>query len=494
MLSAQVKVPILFFQVLSDAETETKMVMSILTVFRMRDQNRPYVPDEQDEEADDTTKIAAAPVSPRKYEQLATPRRITEPGKLRKFTEVAPDVDSPRKFQRVGAEPGTPRKFDEFHSGPTSPRKFQDLATPRRASDPGTPRVFEELGSPRKVPEEMRNLDELDSQRKEPSSPRKCQVIGSIRYPGSLRKAQTPRDPWRPNLARTLSEISTPRIPVIPDVILEENPDCQLICKFRVTTGRDRREAWIGGVAVLNNSHIAVSDMANKTIKIFDMYGNMTKEFWGKSTFKFGEIRGIAITPDNNILVADTTRELFYEFSAEGKPIKMMGTNGCWRLAVTSAGITLSIDHKKRCIFMYNTNGTLMRLIATANEDGKCVFISPQSVAIGKDDSIIVADDGLNAVQVFDKFGDHLKTYGQKGRGEGLLNGPKSVCTDEEGNIYVADTANNMIQVLTPSGEFKETLLSRADRIHLPWAIAYHDKKLIVAEQFGKVKVFTIKS
>ncbi|XP_064649334.1 E3 ubiquitin-protein ligase TRIM71-like [Lineus longissimus] len=476
------------------------MVMSILTIFRQRDFDRPWVPDEIDE-TDDKTKMAATQDSPRKYEQLATPRRTIDPGRPRKFMEV--EADSPRKFRKVGAEAETPRKYVENMANPTSPRKFCDLATPRRASDPGTPRLFLEFGSPRKETEDLKDTEELGSPRKESytprtesSSPRKDYAGRTPRYVGSPRKAQTPHDPWRPKFANTLSEISTPQVPQTPlNIIPEENPNCELICKFKATTGRDEREAWIGGVTVLKNSHIALTDMANKTVKTFDLFGNMRKEFWGKGTFKFGAIRGIARTSDNNILVADTERELFYEFSTTGEPIKMKKTNGCWRVAMTSAGNTLAIDHKKRCIFMFNIHGTLMRILATANEEGKCVFLSPQSVAVGKDDTIIVADDRLNAVQIFDNVGDHIKTYaGHKGRGKDFLNGPKSVCTDEEGNIYVADTANDMIQVLTPSGEFKETLLSRGDKIHLPWAIAYHKKKLVVAEQFGQVKVFKIET
>ena len=65
----------------------------------------------------------------------------------------------------------------------------------------------------------------------------------------------------------------------------------------------------------------------------------------------------------------------------------------------------------------------------------------------------IVVTDGFNhRVQIFTKFGQFLRKFGQLGSDSVSLEGPTGVALDENGYIYVADTNNQRIQVYDQMG------------------------------------------
>ena len=53
-----------------------------------------------------------------------------------------------------------------------------------------------------------------------------------------------------------------------------------------------------------------------------------------------------------------------------------------------------------------------------------------------------------------DKYGKWMKTWGERGSGQGQLNTPHSIAADSKGNIYVADRGNRRIQVFDSEGGF----------------------------------------
>jgi hypothetical protein len=54
----------------------------------------------------------------------------------------------------------------------------------------------------------------------------------------------------------------------------------------------------------------------------------------------------------------------------------------------------------------------------------------------------------------WDKAGNWLKSWGERGKEPGQFNTPHSIATDAEGNVYVADRGNRRIQVFDGEGKF----------------------------------------
>ncbi|HXS99959.1 MAG TPA: 6-bladed beta-propeller, partial [Elusimicrobiota bacterium] len=73
-------------------------------------------------------------------------------------------------------------------------------------------------------------------------------------------------------------------------------------------------------------------------------------------------------------------------------------------------------------------------------------------VAVDSNGNVYVADRGNNRIEVFDRDGSFLTTFGEKGSEPGHLREPESVAVGADGRIYVADTGNGRVQVFTEEG------------------------------------------
>ncbi|MBC7476091.1 MAG: SMP-30/gluconolactonase/LRE family protein [Candidatus Sericytochromatia bacterium] len=101
--------------------------------------------------------------------------------------------------------------------------------------------------------------------------------------------------------------------------------------------------------------------------------------------------------------------------------------------------------------------------ITTGKNDGNgknATFLSPEKIAIDKNDNIYVADTGNHSIRkitpdanVTTIAGDGLSGDIDSGNNQkAKFNSPKGVAVDNEGNVYVADTGNNKIKRITPDG------------------------------------------
>ena len=78
-------------------------------------------------------------------------------------------------------------------------------------------------------------------------------------------------------------------------------------------------------------------------------------------------------------------------------------------------------------------------------------LIEPIAVAVNNDDEVLIADNGVGSILVFESCGKLKKKIGRKGKGKGEFKELSSVCIGPAGEIIVADTR---IIVFSPSGEF----------------------------------------
>jgi hypothetical protein len=87
------------------------------------------------------------------------------------------------------------------------------------------------------------------------------------------------------------------------------------------------------------------------------------------------------------------------------------------------------------------------------------IFDRPTDVAWDAQGNIFVADGQGNArVAKFDKDGKFIKSWGQKGSGQGQFDNVRSIAVDAQGNVYVADGNNHRIQIFDNNGTFKSQI------------------------------------
>ena len=76
-------------------------------------------------------------------------------------------------------------------------------------------------------------------------------------------------------------------------------------------------------------------------------------------------------------------------------------------------------------------------------------------MAVNRDGDVLVADNGVGAVMVFESSGKLKKKIGRKGTRRGDFKEMSSLCIGEEGEIIVADTR---ILIFNAAGEFLKEL------------------------------------
>src|SRR5204863_822204 len=83
------------------------------------------------------------------------------------------------------------------------------------------------------------------------------------------------------------------------------------------------------------------------------------------------------------------------------------------------------------------------------------MFRQPTDVAWDSAGNIYITDGYVNSrVAKYDKNGDWVKSWGEKGSGPGQFRLPHAIAIDRNDNVYVGDRTNRRIQVFDTAGTF----------------------------------------
>lgn len=136
-----------------------------------------------------------------------------------------------------------------------------------------------------------------------------------------------------------------------------------------------------------------VVDILHHQVQVLDKKSGKTLFTFGKAGSEVGELyhpTNIALGPDGDVYVVETSNYRVQRFTAEGKSVRMYGEVG-------------------------STLGT---------------FARPKGIAVDKSGRILVGDAAFQNVQVFDNDGKLLLFFGEPGERGELLNLPAGVSID----------------------------------------------------------------
>ncbi len=168
------------------------------------------------------------------------------------------------------------------------------------------------------------------------------------------------------------------------------------------------------------------------------------------------------------------------------KPVKKieLGSIDPFYGKFNSSGDLILTDSDTENFFAYNKKEDKIQSISKLRDE----FQSVCGVAVDKDDNIYICDSGTHCVLKFNKEGDLLKKFGEKGSGPNEFDDPQGIAVAGD-RVLVCDRYNKRIQVLTTGLEPVKVI----GGLHFPQDIAVDDKQMLyIADGIEGVKVFTM--
>jgi hypothetical protein len=196
------------------------------------------------------------------------------------------------------------------------------------------------------------------------------------------------------------------------------------------------------GVAVNSRGHIFVYSRGNSTGPAFAATASQLLEFDRNGTFlreigknlyawSFGHV--VRIDKDDNIWAVDKGSDMVIKFNPEGRVEMLFGRK-------PEASDAEAKPHER--------TGP-----PPPHVDGR--FRQPTDVTWDAAGNIYISDGYVNSrIAKFDKNGDWIKSWGERGREAGQFNLVHSIASDVQGNLYAADRNNRRIQVFDGDGRF----------------------------------------
>jgi streptogramin lyase len=187
--------------------------------------------------------------------------------------------------------------------------------------------------------------------------------------------------------------------------------------------------AEVVGVAVNSKGEIAVLHRGKQPILEFNPNGTFMRTV-GEG-FPFEGPHSVRFDHQDNLWYIDAANNLVVKFDPEGHVRMVLGRRPepwTWATHVIERAIP-----------------------APSN------FYQPTDVTWGPDGSIYVSDGyGNSRIAKFDKNGNLVKHWGERGTRPGEFNTPHSIVIDPQNNLIVADRQNGRIQVFDTDGNFKQ--------------------------------------
>jgi sugar lactone lactonase YvrE len=250
-------------------------------------------------------------------------------------------------------------------------------------------------------------------------------------------------------------------------------------------------------VTVDPRGRILVGDVSRGAVFVFDEPGGRL-QVWDVAApgVRFITPAGIATSADE-IWVADADQGRVFRLNPSGNPIAEVGAGLLKRPTGVArdagGGRWFVADAGEHDIKVFDDGGRLLeRWGRKGDEAGE--FNAPTHLTYAQDR--LYVSDSLNArVQAFDRLGQPLATFGQRGLYVGNMVRPKGVAADDEGNVYVVESMYDTLLVFDAQARLLLSLGGTGldvGRFYLPAGVWVDQRnRVFVADMFnGRVVVF----
>jgi tripartite motif-containing protein 71 len=228
--------------------------------------------------------------------------------------------------------------------------------------------------------------------------------------------------------------------------------------RFHFGAGGGNSAAAGGGLAA-SGDVVYVSDTGNDRVQRFTIDGGHGAQIVAPGVL--ANPRGIAVRA-SRLAVADDQHHRIVVFDTGGRMLKTVGAGPGTMPGQLNFPYGVGFDRPGRLFVADDLNHRVVRYSSAPNYPYKGRWGSygtgpgqlayPRGLAIGPDANVYVANTGDDRIDVFDRGGQLLRSFGASGRAAGQFDEPLGVAADASGIRAVTDAVNGRVELLNPDG------------------------------------------
>lgn len=213
------------------------------------------------------------------------------------------------------------------------------------------------------------------------------------------------------------------------------------------------------GLRVDPQNNIWVTDVGAHTVTKYDQAGKVLMVLGEKGKAAedeshFNQPADVAFAPNGDIFVADGYgNSRVVKFDQNGKFIKAWGKKGTGpgefnlvhAVALDSKGLLYVADRENNRVQIFDQDGSFIKMWTDLG--------APFGLFITKDDRIYLADGRAHKINIADRNGKLLHSFGSQGTDPGQFNLPHALCVSPTSELYVVEIRGQRIQKFVSVGE-----------------------------------------
>jgi len=213
-----------------------------------------------------------------------------------------------------------------------------------------------------------------------------------------------------------------------------------------------------GGLAIVGQT-LFVSDSFNDRVQRVQLDGSAPAELIAPG--QLNNPRGLTVS-GTRLIVADDHNHRLAVYDTGGRFIRAIGSGQGAGRNQLSFPFGVGVDPQGRVFVADDINHRVVRFGPKSSYPYKARWGSygtgpgqlayPRALAVDSGGEIYVTNTGNDRIDVFDRTGTLLRSFGQSGRGAGQFNAPLGVGADANGLRAVVDSVNGRIELLNLDG------------------------------------------
>lgn len=242
---------------------------------------------------------------------------------------------------------------------------------------------------------------------------------------------------------------------------LERKPD-KLLFTVGIRGSLDGDFIYPRGLAVTQDGDIVVADTGNHRIQVLSNFGVFKKKFGVKGTKdgQFDEPTGVTELPNGDFAVADKNNKRVQVFSDTYQYKYQFPTCDKPCCIASDRQFNIVVSTINRTVEVYRRGGKLLHNFPVGGRGGgQCGY----QICVNEKDEVIVCDPVECLVKFYTYSGKLLYKFRPISNSEGLSVIPSGICRTPIDQIIVTDTLNHTVNLYTERGVLLQQLLCPTD-------------------------------